>query len=34
MKISKFLASNKVQITASLPCYLEGNVDKQRGKVF
>ncbi len=27
-----FLASNKVQITASLPCYLEDNVDKQRGK--
>tara|TARA_Y100001968_G_scaffold279335_1_gene275197 strand:- start:75 stop:1019 length:945 start_codon:yes stop_codon:yes gene_type:complete len=27
-----FLASNKVQITASLPCYLKDNVDKQRGK--
>ena len=27
-----FLARNKVQITASLPCYLEDNVDKQRGK--
>ncbi len=23
---------NKVQITASLPCYLKDNVDKQRGK--
>ena len=31
-KMSRELASNKVQITASLPCYLEGNVDKQRGK--
>ena len=30
--LADFLASNKVQITASLPCYLEGNVDKQRGK--
>ncbi|AIQ96836.1 arsenosugar biosynthesis radical SAM (seleno)protein ArsS [Prochlorococcus sp. MIT 0801] len=30
--LASFLASNKVQITASLPCYLEGNVDKQRGK--
>ncbi|MGZ8137556.1 MAG: radical SAM protein, partial [Methylococcaceae bacterium] len=28
----EFLAGNKVQITASLPCYLEDNVDKQRGK--
>jgi radical SAM/Cys-rich protein len=27
-----FLAVNKVVITASLPCYLEDNVDKQRGK--
>ena len=27
-----FLAANKVVITASLPCYLEDNVDKQRGK--
>jgi radical SAM/Cys-rich protein len=27
-----FLATNKVVITASLPCYLEDNVDKQRGK--
>ncbi len=30
--MSAFLASNKVQITASLPCYLQENVDKQRGK--
>ena len=30
--LASFLASNKVQITASLPCYLEKNVDKQRGK--
>tara|TARA_B100000700_G_scaffold298423_1_gene364305 strand:- start:2347 stop:3291 length:945 start_codon:yes stop_codon:yes gene_type:complete len=28
----EFLSSNKVQIIASLPCYLEDNVDKQRGK--
>ncbi len=28
----KFLASNNVQITASLPCYLQDNVDKQRGE--
>jgi len=26
-----FLAHHKVQITASLPCYTTGNVDKQRG---
>ena len=31
-ELACFLASNKVQITASLPCYLEENVDKQRGK--
>ena len=31
-KLASFLASNKVQITASLPCYQEDNVDKQRGK--
>ena len=30
-KLASFLASNKVQITASLPCYLQENVDKQRG---
>ncbi|AFS79630.1 radical SAM domain-containing protein [Gottschalkia acidurici 9a] len=28
---AEFLANNKVQIMASLPCYLEGNVDYQRG---
>ncbi len=27
-----FLAKNKVEIIASLPCYLEENVDAQRGK--
>ena len=26
-----FLAANRVEITASLPCYLEENVDRQRG---
>ena len=31
-KLASFLASNQVQITASLPCYLKDNVDKQRGK--
>ena len=31
-EMAKFLAENKVVITASLPCYLEDNVDKQRGK--
>ena len=30
--LANFLALNKVQITASLPCYLKDNVDKQRGK--
>ena len=30
--LAEFLSSKKVQITASLPCYLEENVDKQRGK--
>jgi radical SAM/Cys-rich protein len=29
---AKFLADNEVIITASLPCYLEDNVDNQRGK--
>ena len=28
---AEFLAENKVEIVASLPCYLEDNVDKQRG---
>ena len=27
-----FLAKNKVTIIASLPCYTEENVEKQRGK--
>jgi len=30
--MAQFLADNKVQIVASLPCYLEENVDGQRGK--
>jgi radical SAM/Cys-rich protein len=30
--LAEFLAAQQVQITASLPCYLEENVDKQRGK--
>jgi radical SAM/Cys-rich protein len=29
--LAEFLADNKVTIVASLPCYLEDNVDKQRG---
>ncbi|MGZ4953713.1 MAG: arsenosugar biosynthesis radical SAM (seleno)protein ArsS [Methylobacter sp.] len=29
---SGFLAENRVEIVASLPCYLKENVDKQRGK--
>ena len=29
---AEFLASNQVEIVASLPCYREDNVDKQRGK--
>ena len=29
--MANFLAENRVQITASLPCYLEDNVDKMRG---
>lgn len=28
---AEFLAENKIQIVASLPCYLEDNVNKQRG---
>src|SRR5918997_3540413 len=27
-----FLAGNQVEVVASLPCYLEENVDRQRGK--
>ena len=30
--LAEFLAANRVQIVASLPCYLEDNVDGQRGK--
>jgi radical SAM/Cys-rich protein len=30
--LAAFLASHLVEITASLPCYLEENVDQQRGK--
>ena len=30
--LAEFLAENDVEITASLPCYLEDNVDSQRGK--
>jgi radical SAM/Cys-rich protein len=30
--LAQFLADHQVQIVASLPCYLEDNVDKQRGK--
>lgn len=30
--LARFLADHAVEVTASLPCYLEDNVDKQRGK--
>ncbi len=30
--LAAFLAAHRVEITASLPCYLEENVDRQRGK--
>lgn len=30
--LADFLAAQQVRIVASLPCYLEDNVDKQRGK--
>ena len=30
--LAEFLASHKVEVVASLPCYLSENVDKQRGK--
>ncbi|HID81219.1 MAG TPA: radical SAM/Cys-rich domain protein [Chromatiales bacterium] len=30
--LADFLADNKVEIVASLPCYLKENVDSQRGK--
>jgi radical SAM/Cys-rich protein len=29
--LAEFLASNRISIVASLPCYLEVNVDRQRG---
>lgn len=29
--MARFLADHQVQVTASLPCYLEDNVDRQRG---
>ncbi len=30
--LAPFLAAHRVEVVASLPCYLEENVDKQRGK--
>ncbi|MGQ0657478.1 MAG: arsenosugar biosynthesis radical SAM (seleno)protein ArsS [Chromatiales bacterium] len=30
--LAEFLAAHQVEITASLPCYLPANVDRQRGK--
>ena len=30
--LAEFLAHQQVEITASMPCYLEDNVDRQRGK--
>ncbi len=30
--LAEFLAANKVEINASMPCYLKDNVDGQRGK--
>lgn len=30
--LAEFLAEQEVEITASLPCYLEANVEQQRGK--
>jgi radical SAM/Cys-rich protein len=30
--LAEFLAESRVEIVASLPCYLKDNVDKQRGK--
>lgn len=30
--LAEFLAAQEVEIVASLPCYLQDNVDKQRGK--
>jgi radical SAM/Cys-rich protein len=31
-RLPKFLADHQVEVIASLPCYLEENVDQQRGK--
>ena len=31
-ELANFLALNEVEVVASLPCYLEDNVDKQRGR--
>ena len=31
-ELAEFLAEKQVEIVASLPCYMEDNVDKQRGK--
>jgi len=30
--LAQFLAAERVEVVASLPCYLEDNVDRQRGK--
>ena len=30
--LAEFLASMQIEVVASLPCYLEANVDKQRGR--
>ncbi len=30
--LARFLATRKVEVVASMPCYLEDNVDRQRGK--
>ncbi|WP_265943386.1 arsenosugar biosynthesis radical SAM (seleno)protein ArsS [Dechloromonas sp. A34] len=30
--LADFLAEHRVHVVASLPCYLEGNVDRQRGR--
>jgi radical SAM/Cys-rich protein len=30
--LAEFLAASQIEITASLPCYTESNVDQQRGK--
>src|SRR5688572_30310118 len=30
--LAQFLASEQVEVVASMPCYLEDNVDRQRGK--